>query len=195
MLWLRELCSFMSKEQNDDEKKTREDILIQTCFLKRHSIHYLPQTELMSNVFTSRHCAFLIYVPFYSFTLTKSLSWNICQCECQDVRKINSVTHWWQQRDDWPCLHLSHPSLLQDLWQSAQCSPWRENHVHIHFMQGGNIKTFNTAHGQTYLWMLHTEMHLFVSTNIIKICRTFVQTFLMYAFKDLWNQSGFMFAR
>lgn len=127
MLWLRELCSFMSKEQNYDtmqrgQEKRGEESLIQTPYLKCHSIHYIPWTKLMSKIFTLCHFAFLIFVPYYAFTLKKI--WH----EMFDSTSIrtsgrSTVTHWWQQRDGWPSLHLSHPSLPQDLWQSAQCSP------------------------------------------------------------------------
>ena len=96
--------------------------------------------------------------------------WNVCQC--LSIKKINWVTHWWQQRAGWPFLHLSHPSLPPDWWQSARCSPEWRGHTCTHsFVQLNIIYTYSTYTNQILSIVSHIEgqTHIYVYT-ITKVC-------------------------
>lgn len=68
-----------------------------------------------------------VTVHFSSSQFIINSLWKM-QHETSDSARIrtsgrSTLTHSWQQRDDWPSLHLPHPSLPQGSWRSAQCSP------------------------------------------------------------------------
>lgn len=140
MLWLRELCSFMSKEQSDDRMRgggRKGETLIQTSYLKCHSF-FFPNRVVKQDVhithFSPLH---LIMVLLYQWKMSDMTPLTVWVSEHQEDQQRDSlVTATWR---------LAFPSSITSITSSGLVTKRsvqplvRDRHTHtfiLHIING-----------------------------------------------------------
>lgn len=157
MLWLRELCSFMSEEEESRGKRTRA--LIWAPQIKRHSFRSL---SLRGGALGGGRCALSASPPHAPLTFAP-LILLASHCEgrkkvwMSECCKINRVTHWLRRHDGSPSLHLSHPLPPRGSWQIALCSPEGKRKKVLSCTLSNNNQQERLTHKKRYISKYRTK--------------------------------------